>query len=378
MQDEREESAMTDTQTSPTDITEEMRRSAPDLPPDIARIIREEFARAWHGGQLSMKDCAVIAARNVAPILRAQDAARIRSQPLTATAHQIYRENVTVHGATAAIDLVVIALTEHLEAKSEKLRLSLERETRVMREALETLAETDGSPGNVASAEILAARVRNCARQALNHDAAKPEPLERFHEHAEEWTRRVIKAGRAALAGESAPTRDAEIERLQAGVYVASRASVPARSEMWRRLRSEGFPIISTWIDEAGEGETQDFGELWTRIAREIASARGLVLYAEPGDFPLKGALIEVGLALGMGKPVGVVLPGVELDGRTLRPVGSWFSHHLVCGYETVEGALIALSGITYGDFKRRAVLTPSTGESDPDAHAGEVDHGAE
>ena len=43
-----------------------------------------------------------------------------------------------------------------------------------------------------------------------------------------------------------------------AGIYVASRVS---RAEMWRGYRDEGgVPIVSTWIDEAGDGETDDFG----------------------------------------------------------------------------------------------------------------------
>lgn len=120
-------------------------------------------------------------------------------------------------------------------------------------------------------------------------------------------------------------------------IYVASRASVPARSEMWRRLRESGWNITSTWIDEAGEGATEDFTELWWRIGAEIAKSAGLVLYAEREDFPLKGALIEAGMALGMEKPVYVCLPGILLGARTDRPIGSWIRHPLVHRVETVE-----------------------------------------
>lgn len=109
--------------------------------------------------------------------------------------------------------------------------------------------------------------------------------------------------------------------------YVASRASLPERSAMWRDLRSSGWVITSTWIDEAGEGETEDFGELWIRIAFEIWVADALVLYAETDDFPLKGALVEVGIALALNKAIYVCLPGVELHARTARPIGSWIFH---------------------------------------------------
>lgn len=113
----------------------------------------------------------------------------------------------------------------------------------------------------------------------------------------------------------------------QPQVYVASRASIPARAAMWRELRTAGARIISTWIDEAGEGETGCFAELWQRIENEIRAADRLVLYVEPGDFPLKGALIEVGMALAFGKPVLVVAAGVELHPRDLKPLGSWAAH---------------------------------------------------
>lgn len=123
-------------------------------------------------------------------------------------------------------------------------------------------------------------------------------------------------------------------------IYVASRASVPARSAMWRDLRDQGWRITSSWIDEAGNGETADFAELWERIMNEIAEARKLVLFAEPDDFPLKGALIEAGIALGMGKRVIVCLPGVKLDPRSSRPLGSWIAHPNVVRIDGLSDAM--------------------------------------
>lgn len=123
-------------------------------------------------------------------------------------------------------------------------------------------------------------------------------------------------------------------------VYVASRASLPARSAMWRQYRDAGVPIVSTWIDEAGEGETESFAELWDRILLEIKTADRLVLYAEQEDFPLKGAFIEVGAAIALGKPVTICLPGVVLQGATYRPIGSWIAHRLVNREDNVSFAL--------------------------------------
>jgi hypothetical protein len=126
-----------------------------------------------------------------------------------------------------------------------------------------------------------------------------------------------------------------------AKVYVASRASVPLRGQMWRKLRSMGVPITSTWIDEDGEGQSASLSELWDRIVKEIAAADYLILYAEASDFPLEGALIEAGVALGMGKPIFVCLPDVDLDPRSMRPIGSWISHPLVTRVDTIEETLL-------------------------------------
>lgn len=112
--------------------------------------------------------------------------------------------------------------------------------------------------------------------------------------------------------------------------YVASRASIPERGAMWRKFREQGVVITSSWINEDGEGQTEDFTDLWARIQNEIEQCNVLVLYAEPDDFPLKGALIEVGIALGLYKKVIVCLPGVSLEHRSMRPAGSWIWHRLV------------------------------------------------
>lgn len=127
-------------------------------------------------------------------------------------------------------------------------------------------------------------------------------------------------------------------------IYVASRASAPERPAMWRRFRDQGFRIVSSWIDEDGQGQTDDLAELWQRISDEVAGSYGVVLYAEAEDFPLKGALIEVGIALGLNKPVVVCLPNVTLDPRSCRPIGSWINHPLVSRNDDVQAALTAIS----------------------------------
>lgn len=122
--------------------------------------------------------------------------------------------------------------------------------------------------------------------------------------------------------------------------YVASRASIPERPAMWRKLRDGGVKIKSTWIDEAGEGQTDCLTDLWRRIDYEVGEADCLLLYIHPDDFPLKGALIEVGIALGRGKRILIVNDGVTLEARSLRPLGSWAMHPLVTFHDTMRHAL--------------------------------------
>jgi hypothetical protein len=152
-------------------------------------------------------------------------------------------------------------------------------------------------------------------------------------------------------------------------IYVASRASVEKYPREWRRLRDhEGWPINSSWIDEAGPGETADIGELWQRIEREVRAARGLVLWAEAEDFPLKGAFVEVGMALGMGKRVGVYT-GVAFENTQYKPFGSWMNHPLVKRCFSLRGALDyayplnpATVGVPASDSKTQAPKGPDHG----------------
>ena len=100
------------------------------------------------------------------------------------------------------------------------------------------------------------------------------------------------------------------------GLYVASKVK---HAEMWRKLRKSGESIVSTWIDEAGEGQTTDYGELAVRCLSEIGTATALILYCEPGE-TLKGALMEAGVALASGVPVYCV--------GTCESISRVFIHH--------------------------------------------------
>lgn len=93
-------------------------------------------------------------------------------------------------------------------------------------------------------------------------------------------------------------------------IYIASKTK---HAEKWKKLRNAGVNIISTWIDEAGAGESKNLTDLAARCIDEAKSADRLILYCEPSD-KLKGALIEVGAALASGVPVYVVGWGESLS----------------------------------------------------------------
>jgi hypothetical protein len=97
---------------------------------------------------------------------------------------------------------------------------------------------------------------------------------------------------------------------IEAGIYIASKTK---HAWLWRDLRAAGAPIISTWIDEAGEGESADLHDLWERCISESRGCKTLIVYREPNDV-LKGAWVEIGAALANGKPVYAV----GLDGFTI------------------------------------------------------------
>lgn len=133
--------------------------------------------------------------------------------------------------------------------------------------------------------------------------------------------------------------KDPRVTRDQAKapsrLYVASKVK---HADMWREFRDTwGAPIISTWIDEAEEGQTADYRELAERCVREVQSATAVILYCQPGEV-LEGALLEVGAALAFGIPVYCVGTCDSLS-RVFTQHPDWHA----C--ETVSGAVSVAHG---------------------------------
>lgn len=133
-------------------------------------------------------------------------------------------------------------------------------------------------------------------------------------------------------------------------IYIASRASLPERPAAWRKLRDvDGYNIVSSWIDSIDKSiefqskEDSDLlmQSLWLNFTAEIKSSDRLIVYVEPEDFPLKGTLVEVGIAIGAGIPIYIVAPNLIIEKDTYRPIGSWINHPLIKIVSSMEEALI-------------------------------------
>jgi hypothetical protein len=114
-------------------------------------------------------------------------------------------------------------------------------------------------------------------------------------------------------------------------IYIASKTK---HADKWIKLRSEGVDIISTWIDEAGEGQSEDMADLCKRCVDECLSCDYLIIYREPDDY-LRGAFIEMGIALSR-KTIPVLLVGEVL------PKGSAFTFddNVFLGFKSVNDAV--------------------------------------
>jgi len=91
--------------------------------------------------------------------------------------------------------------------------------------------------------------------------------------------------------------------------------------------------IVASWIDEAGHGQTLDWADLWRRCVREVAFADVCVVYREDSEL-LKGALIEMGVALAKDKRVFFVGNPGGIDA---------VNHPSVTVFDSVEKAFVEI-----------------------------------
>ena len=117
---------------------------------------------------------------------------------------------------------------------------------------------------------------------------------------------------------------------MSTSIYMASKTTHAPR---WQTLRAAGYNVISTWIDEAGEGETLDVPDLARRCIKEAAEADVFILFCRDTE-TLKGAFLEAGAALAAGKLVISV-------GRAANWSTTFASHPPWKEVDTINDALI-------------------------------------
>jgi nucleoside 2-deoxyribosyltransferase len=127
-------------------------------------------------------------------------------------------------------------------------------------------------------------------------------------------------------------------------VYTASKISY---ASLWRQLRNEEWKHLdftARWIDiedlelEERISGPAEYVHFWTIDIQDVRRSDFVLIYARPGDL-LKGALVEVGAALALGK----IVLSVGID-----PSHTWSYHPCVVRLDTLSQA---------NDFLKRYTL---------------------
>ena len=124
-------------------------------------------------------------------------------------------------------------------------------------------------------------------------------------------------------------------------VYIASKLSYAfmfqGLREEWRR---RGIDLHARWFDQASlehvehKLTTHDFHVFWLVDEEDVRQSDAVILYAETGD-KLRGALVEVGMAIALGKLVIVI--GDHPD------YGTWQHHPVVTRADSLDHAFTML-----------------------------------
>lgn len=106
-------------------------------------------------------------------------------------------------------------------------------------------------------------------------------------------------------------------------IYIASKAH---HRPQWRELRNKGYDIISQWIDindkYSQDPTGLDYTKLWDACVQDVRKCDILILYVEK-DEHLKGALVQLGVALGLGKEI--IVTGIFGDDN-----GTWYHNEKI------------------------------------------------
>jgi hypothetical protein len=117
----------------------------------------------------------------------------------------------------------------------------------------------------------------------------------------------------------------------------------------FQHLRDElGLPVQARWIDlkEDDDIVQNRKGDLWQLCLEDVTRSDFLLLYSEDWDEEQRGALVELGMAFGAGKPVYAVGRCKSIAPNAISDVA--FTHHDLFTWlpttNLMKGAFLALA----------------------------------
>jgi hypothetical protein len=117
-------------------------------------------------------------------------------------------------------------------------------------------------------------------------------------------------------------------------VYIASKIKyAPRLCDLRYEWKQHGIDLHARWFDQAAHEESatpEDFHIFWMVDQHDVETSRALIVYAEPGD-ELRGALVEVGIAIANGIPVFIA--------GDCSSFGTWRHHPACVKATTLENA---------------------------------------
>lgn len=115
----------------------------------------------------------------------------------------------------------------------------------------------------------------------------------------------------------------------------------------FQALRGKGFPVKARWIDLDNESDfvLNRKDQLWNLCYEDVRDSDFVLLYCEDASEEQRGALVEIGMAFGFGKPVYAVGSCKTIKPNEISDVA--FTHFKNWTWlntdDLTEGAMIAL-----------------------------------
>jgi hypothetical protein len=123
-------------------------------------------------------------------------------------------------------------------------------------------------------------------------------------------------------------------------VYIASKL---AHAERWRKVRDAWAPdhlITSRWIDMTHTFSMSDDADqmraCWEGNVQDVKAADVVMVYGRPGEM-LRGALVEAGIGIGLGKLVLLVGECEQFGTWRHHPSVTHLPDHLWAARELID-----------------------------------------